>query len=198
MQYLSAEYVCDVLGYNSGDAQLVADIELVGEVAEEMVQSFLGFTVEETTVESSKIFDGYGTGICTFGCFARSISKVEILDINNVTLYEITDYVLQPSSNRKGLYRWMERKTDLDFPFGKANIKVTGMWGFVTIPTPIKYATALVIKHLFELRTASTTLQAESGFGRNVLFKDLDANASIPAPAKQILQPWVNRTYMMG
>ena len=198
MQFLTAEYVCDVLGYNSGDPVLVADIELVGEVAEEMIQSYLGFTVEETAVESVKIFDGYGTGICTFGCFARSISKVEILDLENVVSYEITDYVLQPSTNRKGLYRWMERKTDLAFPFGKANIRVTGMWGFATIPAPIKYATALVIKHLFELRTASTTLTAESGFGRSVMFKDLDANASIPAPAKQILQPWVNRTYMMA
>lgn len=197
MNFLTAEYVCDVLGFNTGDPGIIADIEAVGSVAEEIVEAFVGYAVQISTVETTKIFDGYETGICTFGCFARSISKVEVLNDDNSVAYEITDFVLQPSNNRHGLYRWMERKSDLDFPKGKANLRVTGVWDFQSIPEPIKYGTTLVIKHLFELRNSSTTLDVETGFGRSVVFKNLGKNASIPASAQQILMPWVNRTFMM-
>lgn len=197
MRFLTVNDVCNYLGYDASDPNLATDIENVGEVAEDMVEAYLGAPIETSNTESIRLFDGFDTGMVSFGCYCRSISKIEVLDQENNVAYEITDYVLQPSTNRKGVYRWVERKSDYNFPQGLANIRITGLWGFSEVPNQIKYATVLVIKHLFELRTHSTTLSEEAGFGRNVVFRDMGNDSAIPAPAKQILNPWVNRTFMV-
>ena len=49
MQFLTVNDVCNYLGYDASDPNLATDIENVGEVAEDMVQAYLGAPVEVTT-----------------------------------------------------------------------------------------------------------------------------------------------------
>lgn len=208
--YVDNEYVCRVLGYDESDSVINDDLDTLVPIAEELVNTYCGGGIEiQTSAGTPRIFDGISNSMCIFGCYLKTLETVEFLDSTNAVVETPTDCVPQPTKNRLNLYTWIERRfgsvgagenfqytSTPTFPLGSANIRITGTWGFATIPEAVKLATAHAVKHIISLRSASTIATAESGFGRNVMYKNLDLKQILPGYVQAMLRPYTNRTFM--
>lgn len=191
--------IAAMLGYDYSDSVLMSEIQAILSVAEWEVDQYCQTTFVNEAA-TSKIYSGNGTKILTLGFFLRTLTSVWTLDEDGAQDTQLDDVVMQPSAPRTGAYRWLERRqsevllTPIDsvFPVGLNNIKITGDWGFTECPEPIKWATALTVKHMFNLRTYNSTISNETGVNRTVDFVRSDRVDYIPRMAKQILDKWRN------
>ena len=218
--YVDSDYVCSVLGYDSTDSAITSDIDALIPAAEELVNTYCGGGIEpETSSGTARLYDGTSNTMVILGCYLQNLEKVEFLDYQGAVLETPIDCVPQPTKNRLNLFRWIERRPlyyqpnnyqyinsstfpsnyetqgPMIFPIGVQNIRITGTWGFPSIPEAIKLATAHTIKHIISLRSVSTIASAESGFGRSVMYKNLDLKQILPPYVRAMLIPYINRMF---
>jgi hypothetical protein len=196
--------IAQLCGYDTTDAALLAEIELVMEPIELEVEQYCETTFFDEAA-ATKVYSGNGTRMIVLGYYLRSLDEVWILDAEGNQDEDITDeVVLMPDAPRVGAYRWIERRATNDFsgqvvnnfPSGLANIEITGDWGFEECPAPIKLAVALSVKHFFQMRNYDATKTQESSINRTVEFTRGDRVHFLHPVAKQILDKWTNSRRM--
>lgn len=207
--YVTPVDVASRLGYSLDDTALMADVALMIEDAEAAVDDYCQtqFQPEDAT---TKLFNGAGHNMLTLGLWMRQLISVEIVATDG-TAVALTDVVAQPLPLRRGyLYTWIERRQNTDdygnangpanvFPHGLGNIRVTADWGFTeaTIPVAVKRAVTLAVKHFFDQRTFNDLIELEAGLGRTLKRRtDMD-KPQLPDAAKALLDPWINRNFMV-
>lgn len=141
-----------------------------------------------------------GGGVLGFGKHAlRSLTSVQI-DVDGAapspTTLTADDYRLQPLSKEWGVWRGIhlrgfpvaDRRAGRDHPTYRV-VRVTGDWGFASIPEPVERACVLTV--LFMLRGTSQFQGGEFG-GLDMPGND---RVAIPGVAKRLLDPWRRRAF---
>lgn len=206
--YIQPAEVAIGLGYDLSDAQLLAEVSLAIEFAELAVDQFCS-TEFQWEPGGVKVFDGSGTNMLSLGFYLRTLTSVYLLDDTGAQAEQLTDVVPQPTPLKsQQAYRWLQRRQPLSdypvyFPFGLANVEVTGDWGYKPeeMPTAVKQAMLYVVKHFFDLRLYNDLVQMEGGLGRTVIFKTPKQGVDqpvhyIPEVARNLLSKWKNSTWM--
>lgn len=198
-KYGTTSEIALLAGYNYADELLMAEVALAQEVIEEEVEQYCS-TVFYAETGVARVYSGNDTNMLTLGYFLRTLTSVELLDTSGVVYDTLTDVVMKPDSPRRNVYMWLERRGNPDpinrdkisFPAGVSNIRVTGNWGFTTIPAPIKNAIALSVRHYFNLRNYDATKLSESGINRTIqLAEGRNLHYLHPISIK-ILDKWSN------
>ena len=133
------------LGYHS-DAQKQRAIDM----ATEWIDKITGNTFTNET-NTARIFDGQGeTTMFIAAPRLRSVTKVEVRDDSESDWEEVDLTDIDYSDG------WIEYKDNV-FPKGKSTVRITGDWGYETVPTPIKEACAEIAAMKLEGRIGDIT-----------------------------------------
>ena len=214
--YASATDICTILGWDSTDSSLLAQVAFMSELAEDAVDEYCNTTFQWEPA-TTKVYNGNGTSCLFLGRFLRTISpQVQLFNLDG-SLWVDYLYVSaqpQPCAENQG-YRWIELPqvpfptfqgdyfdvpqsnlpgAGIDTPTaalfyqGNGNIQVTGDWGFqdFEFPMRVKQAVAYVVKYLFDMRDYNTLIDFQSGLGRSVKFVD--------GAGKDAITPFVKAT----
>ena len=196
--YSTPTEVAKCLGYDFEDPHIIEQIQIILDYVEPQIENYCHAVIAPST--GVKIFNGTGNKVLQSSCFIRTITAAAYLDYNGVEISDIplTSIVLGPVNAKHGVYRYIERKQTYNslsasgqfgdsgiWPRGDQNVKLTGTWGFATIPGPVKAAVAMTVKTMFDARDYNEFLKFESNLSRSLQFRDvIDI---IPAPARKLL-----------
>lgn len=203
--YVTPTECASALGLDYSDPQVLLDIEIALELVEDLVDQYCSTTfVREDGV--TRVYSGCDSPMLSLGYFLRTLTSVNLLNVDGTVSSPMTDVVACPSPPISGAYIWLERRNYTDFGYnatnnfysGLSNIQVTGDWGFINTPSAVKYAVIQTVKHFFEMRNYSDLLRTESGFGRITEFTPGSEIHYLPASAKMALGRWKNMTRMGG
>jgi hypothetical protein len=199
--YVNPIEVATFLGYNIEDTDLMADVNLMVEYAEACVDNFCD-TQFDNEVGVAKDFDGSGTMMLTLGLYLRRLESVTVR-ASDGTYSELKGVVPQPTPLKTGgAYRWLETDAiasgENRFPAGRANIRVTGDWGFLPhqVPTNVRQAISYAVKHFFDMRMFNDLVELQSGLGRTIKHRPDMAEIHLPRAAKTLLTKWRNSNWM--
>lgn len=190
--YVSNAEVAAYLGLDTSIAAVSAQLTAVVPVAEDMVESYCRTIFVDTGSDVSKTVDGNGLGYIPLHTYISAITSVYLVDKDGTNLSLISDCAIGPYAvyDRKGAGTMLESKTGFLFPKGVRNIKITGRFGFTTIPSEIKLACYVIIKHLFDVSEHNFLHKEEEFFGKNTVnvpYQDIHA---VPKLAAQLLDKY--------
>lgn len=203
-------------GLDYTDPDILLQVKIVLPDIEDEVDLYTQTTfINEPGV--SKTFNGTGTDMLTLGYYLRTLTSVWMLDVTGAQVEQLLDVVPQPQNPKSGCYRWLQRRQDISsplfyqllthrpilqpspvdppnaiFPYGLANIKVTGDWGFAAVPNGIKKAMALAIRHYWNLRDADSIHRRVVGFGVDVENRKPDQIHYLPDASMKLLDKYIN------
>lgn len=190
MAYVTNVEAAAFLGLDSGNAVIMDDLTAKIIFAESLVDDFCNTSFAYNAVASAKTFDGSGTDILNLTYPLAALTSIAIVDNTGTvsTTYTSTDFSLRPANSRTGIYRFIQAKDpSVRFPKGIQNVKITGTWGFATVPSTFKLAIYLTLKNIYDVIAREAGISKEREFGREIWF-NLKANDLIPPMAKMILQ----------
>lgn len=198
MPYLSASDVISKLALpntTSVQADVTSVLELVEPQAEQYCE--MSFAQEDETV---KDFDGSGSPILTLGAYLRVLDTVEVLDADGNVSQTLTDVVPCPNPPRRkdgsgnNIYTWVERRQSStekqEFERGLANIRLTGDWGFVTLPKPIKSAIIFGVANYFNVRMRDESIKETTSIGLISEYFDPEKFSYLPIISQKLLNNW--------
>jgi len=189
MAYVTNEEVAKFIGWDFENAGLMEQIQLILAYVEPQIDAYCNASFASDT--NDKIFNGTGNQILQTSIFIREITVGILIDEDGLKVADIDleGIILGPAEPRSGVYRYIERRASHgNWPLGLQNVKLTGKWGFDTVPVPVKGAIALTVKSFFDTRDYNQYLKYESNLSRNVQYRD-DIDI-IPLPARKILNSY--------
>ncbi len=197
--YIEPIDVCKKLGWDYGDADLLAEVTMALEFVEEAVDSFCHTSFENQTA-TTKLYDGGGMPLINLGFYLRELTSVRLLDINGATIETLTDVKPGPVPLKREAYCLIERSLPAEnnstkfasFPVGKSNVAVLGDWGFINCPEMVRTACAFAVKHAIDLREHNSTIKFEGGFGRQIQLIETMADFYLPEPSRKMLEKYIN------
>jgi len=165
-KYISVSEAVAFLGYNILDTNISSQVSLLIPVAEELVDDYC-YTKFETDDDSVYYLSGNGTKILDLKGKVRNISSIELVNDDSAVIYELTKWKLGPGKDKDNMFLYAQLVDGNVFESGVQNYRVVGDWGYNTVPSPIKFATALLLKHLMNSRDINAFYQYENSSGRN-------------------------------
>lgn len=208
--YVQPIEVATFLGYNIEDEALMADVSLMVEYAEACVDNYCDTQFDDEP-NSFKDYDGPGHGMLTLGFYLRRLDSVAVKSSDG-TFVPIKGVVPHPTPLKSGsAYRWLEIDNSVNtgfgitsadspttFPAGKANIRVTGDWGFPAnqVPTNVRQAICYAVKHFFDMRMFNDLVELQAGLGRTIKYAKGMEEIHLPRASKTLLTKWRNSNWM--
>lgn len=190
------------------DKQTDADDEFIRQqiaLAQDAIDEYLGFSFQTDGTDAApatRLYDGNNHSQMLIDR-ALSVSKVELLTYNvstdpqtgayirsNGPTTDITgDVLLGPPNLSPGFL--LTRLSEMSFPLGRQNIRVSGVFGIDTIPGRVQKAATLLAIHYVNLRDATygdTT--SSTPFGQ-VTYRN-----AIPQSVRELLDPIHRRLFL--
>ena len=187
MPYVDSDEILDILGWDSADATLLAQIDIFSPIAEEIINEYCN-TEFSQEIATAKTYSGDGTNILSLKKYASAITSVFLLDSDGNQTGSSIEISLHPKNSKKGVYSWLQMKDGSLFDKGEDNYLITGTWGFSEIPQIVKLSVAFVCKHLMQMRDENDTFQYENYNNKNTSkFETIDL---LPRAIKLGLDKW--------
>lgn len=194
--YVTANEVCEFLGYDSADSATLARVNAMIPVVEGICDSFIGTTLhfENDTTKDYLVGE---TGIVYLNKHLVSYSAVKQIYSDGTLSDPINSLAVKALPFGKPPYRMLQiySKTATGVNVadsrlvGVGEVRVTGDWGFQIIPEDVKYALALAVKYHSDYFSLNPFVTSDGTGLSTVDFKDTDkvVNLQLPNMSKAIL-----------
>lgn len=189
-KYVSVSKVAQILQIDVSPSDVQEDVLDVIELAEYAADSYTGNDFALSGADVSKLFSGLGHDMLTLCPVINTLQTVELLDADSVVIDELTDVVAMPLNPRGGFYSYLLRRNGSVFPRGLANVKVTGTWGFTTVPPDFKLAVSLIAQAVFNARLVNSFTRFEMNAERQVYQVGAKELTVIPEHARELLDKY--------
>ena len=183
--------------------EIKASLDITEEQYDDLIQGLIAavktlidnYTERQFDSESATVryFDGGGS--CLFIDDLVSVSALS-LDEDGDAVYEATmattDYILYPLNKSPKTHIKLSNDSDYGgFASGiKQGVKITGTWGYSTVPAPINQASIIQVSRWFKRReSAYQDAVGSPELGQLLVYKGLDADV------KLILEQYRKRRY---
>lgn len=194
MAYVTVEEVAAYFGEDPEDALVEARLEMLIELSDDAIDTYCNTTFEYTGgSDVSYYLDGSGTDLLMLNPYISDLTSVKVMSSTGDEVADLTDFVgLFPSvdafAQKYGVWKALRMHDQTSvFPLGNRNIKVTGKFGFETIPAAIKHASYLNIKYLKDQSIHNELVFMDKGVDRNLHMQKVRDTDFMSPMAKSIL-----------
>lgn len=176
----------------SDDTSIAADITAASRAIMDYAEREFATTVTNPAVRTleKKLRDGC-LDLAPYDLQSATLVRLHAETASPLTLAANLDYVLRPYDKRHGVYTKLELYggvplvSDLGVRFGFVTVEITGTWGFVTVPTPVKMAC---------VETVVAWLRRSGGFSPAFNSEEegaVERPQNIPGAARMKLAPYM-------
>jgi len=178
MAYITSQKVQDYLAMTFTD-QVNDQVANWIDIVEEYIDNFTNRNFEESNSEV-RYFDGNSSDVLRIDD-VTSITELVFLDSDgdtDTTLTEDTDFRLYPYNNdEKTEIRLMPGGSRAAFPAWDKSVKVTGTWGYSSVPKVIEAAALKLVSRFVEKSMKGGEIIEESLGDYKIKLKDIDEEA---------------------
>lgn len=169
MPYVEASTIIATLGLPSSQA-MEDKIGAMLEALDSLVDQACAVDTFADDEGGTRLFNGTGNSrLYLNNVVLRTFTKVEWFSVDGTVSDEIDYVAAQPSTKPGGFYRYLECKAPgAVFPSGVQNIRVTGDWGFETLPKAIEHAIAYAAKSLIDEAARNYSIKRDAAVDRAV------------------------------
>ena len=144
---------------------------------------------------ATRYFDGVGDNLIVDDLVSVTTFKLDTGGdgVWETTLTEGTDFLLYPyNTSPKWLVKLTDDSTASDFATGKRKgVEIVGVWGYATVPDPIRQAAMMQVCRLFRL--------SQGGYGTEIGTPEIGTQTiyqGLPSDAKRMLAAYVRGRYV--
>ncbi len=148
-----------------------------------------------TSTSATRYFDGVDDNLIVDDLVSVTTLKLDTGGdgVWETTLTEGTDFLLYPyNTSPKWLVKLTDDSTASDFAEGKRKgVEIAGVWGYATIPEPIRQAAMMQVCRLFRL--------SQGGYGTEIGTPEIGTQTifqGLPSDAKRMLAAYVRGRYV--
>lgn len=171
-------------------------VEYINEASATIIKSYRREFAPEFT--GARTFYATARGRVVFMPYdLQSATEVMLNPEQNQQVLDSSDYTFYPFPAFDGVYSalrispWIPLVSLHSLKFGRAQVKITGTWGFPEVPEPVKRATVITVRTW--LRKDAKGMAGSLGgqyYSGQELPAELPSTYALPAAARKLLMPY--------